>query len=715
MSVTEEIKARLDIVNFLSQYMNLKKAGRNYTGLCPFHAEKTPSFVVFPESQNWRCFGACGEGGDIFNFLMKREGLDFASALRTLADKAGVQLQERTPEQSKRDEQLDRMRGLLEETARFFHDRLLKGQDAEHARAYARKRGLSGKTLAEFKIGYAPGDWRQALDHLKSLGYDEKEIVEAGVATHNEEKDSVYDRFRNRLIIPICDGRGQVIAFGGRVLSSDDNPKYLNSPQTALFDKGSTLFALHLARRTIRENETAVIVEGYMDAIQAHQGGFSNVVAQMGTALTEAQLRQLSKYARRLILALDPDAAGVQATLRGVEVARKTLGDSSVVFDPRGMLRQAGKLDVEILIMTLPDGQDPDDLIRDNPHGWGQLVENAEPVVDYVIAAGTADITTRSTFTDCEQVARDLLPILLATENDLQQHYNIQRLALRLRLDERTLIQWAQQQRGQSGRIILKDQQKDQRQPFTAPGAAASPAAVADGQTGADAQRAGGKESTRPGLALERYCLGMLIQQPRLWALSNRRLRELAGEIGTTQEVLSPLVPEDFSESDHRMIFEALQAALEQDEIEYMAYLEQHLPYDLFNEVERLTGEVELMRVYRDKHLPRAMEHDLDAVIFEVEKTHSLMANLQSEQPQMLLEHKVLELRRRRLARENQDIQFLQQEAEPGAAEAYDRQVSRNKLAIRYIDNVLRSSSSSSTGASSSSKLGVKGGATRRG
>src|SRR5579859_1315955 len=513
MSVTEEIKARLDIVNFLSQYMNLKKAGRNYTGLCPFHAEKTPSFVVFPESQNWRCFGACGEGGDIFNFLMKREGLDFASALRTLADKAGVQLQERTPEQSKRDEQLDRMRGLLEETARFFHDRLLKGQDAEHARAYARKRGLSGKTLAEFKIGYAPGDWRQALDHLKSLGYDEKEIVEAGVATHNEEKDSVYDRFRNRLIIPICDGRGQVIAFGGRVLSSDDNPKYRNSPQTALFDKGSTLFALHLARRTIRENETAVIVEGYMDAIQAHQGGFSNVVAQMGTALTEAQLRQLSKYARRLVLALDPDAAGVQATLRGVEVARKTLGDSGLVFDPRGMLRQSGKLDVEILIMTLPDAQDPDDLIRDNPDGWRQLVENAESVVDYVIAAGTAHITPKSTFTDREQVARDLLPILLATENDLQQHYNIQRLALRLRLDERTLIQWAQQQRGQAGRIILKEQQKDQRP-------SSRPAPAPEGQAGDDVQ----PEGTRPGLALERYCLGMLIQQPRLWALANRRL-----------------------------------------------------------------------------------------------------------------------------------------------------------------------------------------------
>src|SRR5260221_10374288 len=341
MSVTDEIKARLDIVNFLSQYIQLKKAGRNYTGLCPFHAEKTPSFVVFPEAQNWRCFGACSEGGDIFNFVMKHDGLDFVSALKVLADTAGVELQERTPEQVKGDEHLDKMRGLLEETARFFHEQLMESAEAQPARTYVRKRGLKRETLVSFRIGYAPDNWQEALDHLKTLGYTEDEIVEAGVAIRNEERGRVYDRFRNRLVIPICDGRGQIIGFGARALDPDDNPKYLNSPQTPLFDKGATLFGLHMARRTIRESETAVIVEGYMDAIQAHQGGFRNVVAQMGTALPEPQLKQLSRYANRLILALDPDVAGIKATMRGLDVARQTLGAPEAVFDPRGAIRQA--------------------------------------------------------------------------------------------------------------------------------------------------------------------------------------------------------------------------------------------------------------------------------------------------------------------------------------------------------------------------------------
>src|SRR5258708_36161228 len=212
------------------------------------------------------------------------------------------------------------------------------------------------------------------------LGYNEDEILEVGVALRNEDKGRVYDRFRNRLVIPICDVRGQVIGFGARALKADDNPKYLNSPQTALFDKGATLFGLHLARRTIRESETAVIVEGYMDAIQAHQGGFRNVVAQMGTALTEPQLKQLSKYARRLILALDPDAAGVKATMRGLDVARQTLGASEAVFDPRGAIRQASKLRVEMMGITVPQGKEPDDPIRAKPAGRPSLYDPSQNV-----------------------------------------------------------------------------------------------------------------------------------------------------------------------------------------------------------------------------------------------------------------------------------------------------------------------------------------------
>ncbi len=610
MSVTDEIKARLDIVNFLSQYIQLKKAGRNYTGLCPFHAEKTPSFVVFPESQNWRCFGACGEGGDIFNFVMKHDGLDFVSALKVLADKAGVELQERTPEQVKGDEHLDKMRGLLDETARYFHEQLMESAEAQPARTYVRKRGLKRETLVSFRIGYAPDNWQEALDHLKTLGYTEDEIVEAGVAIRNEERGRVYDRFRNRLVIPICDGRGQIIGFGARALDPDDNPKYLNSPQTPLFDKGATLFGLHMARRTIRESETAVIVEGYMDAIQAHQAGFTNVVAQMGTALTESQLKQLSRYARRLILALDADAAGVRATMRGLDVARQTL---------------------------------------------------AQPVVDYVIEVGTSHLTTKSTFGDREASARELLPILLATENDLQQHYNVQRLALKLHLDERTLIQWAQQQR-RSARVITKDRSRPQAQPAAQP---------ADGQA----------ESTQPpsipaqGSAMERYCISILMQKPRLWSMANRRMRQIAGKKQGVQRGLGPLSSDDFFHSDFRAIINLLEKALAQDDMEPIDYLEEHLPYELRVEVERLLSEP--IAAYKQQQLSQMLERE-----------RAKIAQLVLRTSDEFLQH-VLNLRKQRLIRENQNLYFLLQEADSDTGMQYHRQYEANRRALLLIDQTI--------------------------
>ncbi len=290
MSVTEEIKARLDLVAYISESVSLKKAGRNYKANCPFHQERTPSFIVFPDTQTWRCFGACGEGGDIFAFAMKMHGWDFGEALRNLAQRAGVELAPSTPEQTEREAAFDRLLGLLDQTARFFHDQLLHAPAAEGARAYVQKRGLSDTTVQTFLLGYAPGGWHALLNHLGGLGYAPDDLIAAGVAIRNDE-GRVYDRFRERLVIPIRDGRGRVVGFGARALKPGDEPKYLNSPQTPLFDKSSTLFALDLARREIRERETAVIVEGYMDAMQAHQAGFRNVVAQMGTALTEPQLQ----------------------------------------------------------------------------------------------------------------------------------------------------------------------------------------------------------------------------------------------------------------------------------------------------------------------------------------------------------------------------------------------------------------------------------------
>ncbi len=369
----------------------------------------------------------------------------------------------------------------------------------------------------------------------------------------------------------------------------------------------------------------------------------------------------------------------MKATIRGVEGVRKVLSDSKTFFDPRGYVQLGSKLDVEMLIVTPPDGLDPDDMIRDDPDGWRALLENAQTVVDYVIAAGTAHLTAQSTFIEREQVARELLPILLATENDLQQHYNIQRLALKLHLDERTLIGWAQQQRQRNGRVLLTPQQLppalQPKKPEPAPEA----------------------EFTKPGLAVERYCLGMLLQRPRLWPLANRKLRELAEEAPAAKSALGPLAADDFVQSDFRMIFECLQKAVAQDDQEHLDYLHQHLPYDLYQEVDRLL--VEHIAAYKD-WLSEPMHTDFEAIRRETERVKTLMGRIDNERPRTILEQKVLELRKLRLIRENMDIQFLQQDADFTTAREFDRKVSINNLAILHIDKALRSN---------------KGGASRRG
>jgi DNA primase len=386
MSVIDEVKSRLDIIEVISSYIPLQKSGRNYKALCPFHSEKTPSFVVFPESQHWHCFGACGEGGDVFTFVMKREGWDFRTALQELARRAGVELRPRTSAQVEAEEEADRLRELLATAAQYYHHLLRHAQEAQSARAYVAKRELSDETAERFLLGYSLPGWDHARDYLTEHGYTVEELIKAGLLVQREESGSTYDRFRDRLMIPIRDVQGRVIGFGARTLDPEGVPKYLNSPQTSLFDKSRTLFGLDLARKTIRREDRVVIVEGYMDVMQAQQAGFANVVAQMGTALTEPQLRQLQRYTKRLVLALDPDAAGVQATLRGVEVARETLEQEwEPVFDPRGLVGHEGRLGAEIRVLRLPRGQDPDDLIRKDPRRWATLIEEAVSVVDFYL------------------------------------------------------------------------------------------------------------------------------------------------------------------------------------------------------------------------------------------------------------------------------------------------------------------------------------------
>ncbi|MBI5930161.1 MAG: DNA primase [Chloroflexi bacterium] len=641
MSVIDDIKARLDIVDIVSAYTPLKKAGRNYKALCPFHGEKTPSFVVFPDRQSWRCFGACNEGGDIFGFVMKAEGWDFPETLRVLAERAGVELRPQTPEENIRHNTEERLLALLDGAAQLFTQHLLESPDAEAVRAYVTRRGLNETTIRQFNIGYAPDSWHFALNHFRLEGYREEELLEAGLAIRNET-GRVYDRFRHRLMIPIRDGRGRTLGFGARALADDQQPKYLNSPQGPLFNKSNLLYGLDLARRAIRESETVVIVEGYMDVIQAHQAGYTNVVAQMGTALTPTQVQQVAKYANRLILALDSDAAGVNATMRGLKVTRDSLVEAEPEgLDARGMMSQAGKLQLDIRVLQLPSGKDPDEFIRANPEQWPEVVNQARPLVDYVIEIGTRHLPPNADIYARERVARDLLPLLTATESDLQRNDNIQRLAVRLHIPERDLLNWVHAAGGKKSAPLSAHRPQ--------------PKGAGKGSNAIGMPRRNG-HLNQPGAALERYCLSMLLQAPDRLFQANRKLRELAAQEERASAALLPLNQEDFSREDYRALFRLINEALNQDEYEPNEFIEECVPQELKGTVEEIQPHP--LEIFRQKasnlHLA-----ELQSVMKDLSRFNG-EAELQSVE----LFRCVFELRQQRLKREMSDFYFFEREAQ---------------------------------------------------
>jgi DNA primase len=440
MDVTDEIKSRLDIVDLVSEHVQLRKSGSSYSGFCPFHSNtRTPAFVVFPNTQTWRCFGACAEGGDIFSFVMKKQGWEFKETLRYLADRAGVQLVSPTPMEKERQALEDKLGDLLEAAADYFHQLLLYAPQAEAARRYVGERGLNEETLATFKVGYALDSWDACRNHFNAQGYSDDRLQEAGLLTFNEDKGTRYDRFRNRLMIPIRDVNGRMAGFGARTLDPDGLPKYLNSPQTAVFDKSRLIFGLDLMKRQIREARQVIIVEGYMDVMQAWQAGFKNVVAQMGTALTGEQLRLIKRYTKRFVLALDADAAGASATLRGLEVARDVLDrETDIRFDARGLVRDEGRLQAEIQVVTLPEGEDPDKIIRRDASLWTTLIEQAKPVVAYVIEVATEGLDPDDAKAK-SAAAKQVLPLINDIEDSLEREHYRQMLARKLGVDERVL------------------------------------------------------------------------------------------------------------------------------------------------------------------------------------------------------------------------------------------------------------------------------------
>jgi DNA primase len=442
MSVTEEIKSRLDIVDIISESVSLRRSGRNFAGFCPFHQNtRTPAFYVFPETQTWRCFGACAEGGDLFSYVMKKEGWEFKEALRVLADRAGVRLETHRQVDPQKKAQEEKLADLISAAADYFHQLFLHAPQAEAARAYIERRGLREETIAEFKIGFALNSWDACRTHFNAQGYDDAALLGAGLLTENPDNGRRYDRFRHRLMIPIMNDRGRVVGFGARTLEKDGIPKYLNSPQTALFDKSHLLFGLHLAKRDIREARQAVIVEGYMDVMQAWQAGFRNVIAQMGTALTEQQLGRLKKLTKEFVIALDADAAGAQATLRSLQVARETLDrDVEIKFDARGLVQHEGRLDAAIRIATMPPGKDPDNVIQEDPGQWAMLVAAAKPVVQYVIDITTADLDPGDA-KGKTTVARQIIPLIQDLKEPIERDHYWQQLAHVLGVDERALRQ----------------------------------------------------------------------------------------------------------------------------------------------------------------------------------------------------------------------------------------------------------------------------------
>jgi len=456
MTDLQEIKNRLDLVEIVTENgVQLRRSGHNYAGFCPFHPNtRSPSFYVFPDTQTWHCFGACAEGGDLFSFVMKKNNWDFKEALVEMAKRAGVTLADNRPKDAVREAIETRQVTLLDAAATYFQQLLLHAPQAEAARRYIAGRDLSEETVSAFRLGFALDSWDAARTHFNAQGYSDDELFAAGLLSENEERGTRYDRFRGRLIIPIRDIDGRVVGFGARTLDPDGLPKYLNSPQTALFDKGRLIFGLDMARRHIREKREVVLVEGYLDVMTAWQHGFRNVVAQMGTSLTEAQLRLLQKSSKRFVLALDSDAAGAKATMRSLQLARETLDrELDVRFNARGLAQLDGRLNADIRVVVLPEGQDPDSLIRIDPDAWPRLLAEAKPVVEYIIRVVTAELPADDARAKSEAAAQ-VLPLIEDIADPVVRDHYLNRLAGALAIGNvDSLRQAAAQQKKAANRL----------------------------------------------------------------------------------------------------------------------------------------------------------------------------------------------------------------------------------------------------------------------
>ena len=572
MSSIDEIKSRIDIVDLVSETVQLRRTGKNYLGFCPFHPNtRTPSFVVFPITGTWRCFGQCSEGGDIFSFTMKKQNWDFQETLKYLADRAGIQLKPPTTEELVAEEEHTQLRSILEEAATFYHHQLRNTPEGQKALTYLKGRGLSDEIIETFGLGYAPNAHDAIILYLKKKGRSETNLKEVGLVSERDD-GSIYDKFRHRIIFPIRDARGRMAGFGGRILNAEDIPKFLNSPQTAVFDKSALLYGLEHARTPIRALDQVVIVEGYLDVIALHQAGFTNTVSPMGTALTEQQLRSLKRLTQRFVLALDSDAAGDKATLRGLQIARQTMDrETEPVFDARGLMAHESRLQADIRVTTLPSGMDPDDVVKADSAEWQRILENAKPIVIHVmesLASGrnVDDPRARS------EIANQVLPLINEVRDPIERETYRQKLARLIKVDERLLT-------GGGSSSSTK-----RRRPRTT-------------QPKADEQK-----SEIPILAgsalLEAHILGILVRWPEMVFHVDRALHEAH---------LTHLSRLDFERSEHQAIYELVQESLAQDHSEPMHFVLNGLSLPLMEIADNLLERTEKLDPKEDRVLEDVM------------------------------------------------------------------------------------------------------------
>ena len=628
MSVTDEIKSRIDLVDLVAEAgVNLRHAGKNYTGFCPFHEnKKTPAFVVWPDSGTWRCFGQCNEGGDIFKFVMKRENIDFKEALNKLAERAGVQIPAYIKETPEQREAYENLRKLLEDALIFYRRHLLATPtllDYLHT-----QRGLTDASIETFGLGYAPNAWDSALNYFTKRGYSADDLLEVGLVSERDN-GGYYDRFRNRVMIPIRDEDGKMSGFGARIIDPNDIPKFLNSPETPIFSKGRLLYGLDRARKPIRTADQAVIVEGYLDVIALHQAGYENVVSPMGTALTEDQLRLLKRFTRKIVLALDPDTAGQKAVLRGLDAARSAMDrEGELGFDARGLLHNEARLQADLRVASMPDDLDPDEIVARDKAEWARLIESAKPIVTHVMETLAAGQNINDPKVK-NQIAAQVIPLIEDLPSALERDTYRQQLARMLRVDERALLSM----QPQIPRL------KRQRRPPSGQTQMAEKSAVA--------------VSVSSSKKAEAYIIGVLFEKPELVYRLDRTLQEFG---------LTPLNAQDFEYTDHQMLFGLIRESVEQDKTEHHEFVMDSMPVSLQGLSRELVAQAE--------KLERAEEKLLEELL-----------------------RGVIKLRRVTAGENLNQLRFLQEEAHQGGdlrAASYQGLVLQHTRLLRDLDQAFR-------------------------